>query len=105
MFNRGTALVLNSVTGRLTGDIQRVDEPLPVNWVINRKTVYPADGGAHGRSPTCQGATINGVLPGLRVTRYSASWMKEGELRRHPPQSACEHCVRVGRDWLNARSA
>ena len=63
------SLVLNSVTGRLTGDIQRVDELLPVNWVINQNTVYTADGGAHGRSPTCQGATINGApcMPGMPV--------------------------------------
>ena len=63
------SLVLNSVTGRLTGDIQRVDELLPVNWVITRNTVYTADGGSHGRSPTCQGATINGApcMPGMPV--------------------------------------
>ena len=63
------SLVLNSVTGRLTGDIQRVDELLPVNWVITRNTVYTADGGPNGRSPQCHGATINGApcLPGMPV--------------------------------------
>ena len=63
------SLVLNSVTGRLTGDIQRVDELLPVNWIITPNSVYTEDGGPTGRQPTCRGAVINGqpCRPGMKV--------------------------------------
>ena len=65
------SLVLNSVIGRLTGDIQRVDELLPVNWVINQRTVYGPDGGPSGRAPQCHGAVFNdgrgACQPGMPV--------------------------------------
>ena len=57
------------MTGRLTGDIQRVDELLPVNWIITPNSVYAEDGGPNGRQPTCRGAVINGqpCRPGMKV--------------------------------------
>ena len=36
------SIVFNSVTGRPTSDIQRVDELLPINWLIDRNTTYTA---------------------------------------------------------------
>ena len=38
-----------------------------------------------------------------RHALQSLSWTKDGELRRHPLQSGCGHCVRVAVDWLNAK--
>ena len=57
------------MTGRLTGDIQRIDELLPVNWIITPNSVYTEDGGPSGRQPTCRGTVVNGQAcrPGMKV--------------------------------------
>ena len=81
-YDMQVSLVFNSVVGRPTSDIQRVDELIETNWLIDRNTTY-TDAGCAGL-PCTPGAL---VIPDMVLSSITVPLAPAGTERNLPRQN------------------